>query len=124
MLVRSTHYEACTAKLGIKTDGRNQVPLVYYVINLRDMSQFGKEVLVMDDVGKGLGTGFFMGVAAGLIIGFLYAPKPGAETRQGLRSELEEVEARAKNVIDRVRAATHREKTGSEEGLKEPTGQI
>lgn len=78
----------------------------------------------MNNVGKGLGMGFLMGLAAGLVIGFLYAPKPGAETRQGLRSELDEVEARAKDVIDRARAVTHREKAGGEEGLREPAGQI
>lgn len=78
----------------------------------------------MDESGKGLGMGFLMGLAAGLVIGFLYAPKPGAETRHGLHAELEEVEARAKDVIDRVRAVAHREKAKAAEGLREPTGQI
>lgn len=78
----------------------------------------------MDESGRGLGMGFLMGLAAGLVIGFLYAPKPGAETRHELHTELEEVEARAKDVIDRVRAVAHREKAKAEEGLREPTGQI
>ena len=37
------------------------------------------------DSGTGFVIGFFVGAVVGLAIGFLYAPKPGVETRKLLK---------------------------------------
>jgi gas vesicle protein len=54
----------------------------------------------MADNGKfnGFALGFLIGAVAGIAIGFLYAPKPGRETRSMLREKAEEVTDRAKEI--------------------------
>jgi len=43
------------------------------------------------DKGIGFAIGFIAGTAIGLAIGFLYAPRPGEETRQLLKEKAEEM---------------------------------
>ena len=47
------------------------------------------------DTGTGLGIGFIVGVAVGLAVGFLYAPRPGVETRERLKEKAAEMKEKA-----------------------------
>ena len=49
--------------------------------------------------------GFLLGAFAGVAIGFLYAPKPGKETRALLMEKAEEVKERAEEVTGKAREA-------------------
>ncbi len=52
---------------------------------------------------SGLSTGFVMGVFVGAIIGFLFAPLPGKETREVVREGAKKVRARTAEMADDVR---------------------
>ena len=54
-----------------------------------------EEVMTDKDGAPGFGTGFVMGAVIGLAIGFLYAPKPGEETRELAREKLDKVREKA-----------------------------
>jgi gas vesicle protein len=41
--------------------------------------------------GPGFFTGLLVGVAAGAILGFLFAPQPGQQAREQLRSKMDEL---------------------------------
>jgi gas vesicle protein len=58
----------------------------------------------MDDNGmaKGLIIGFLAGAVIGGAVGILYAPKPGAETREMLKDQALEAKDKAMEVKDRV----------------------
>ena len=58
------------------------------------------------DTGTGFIIGVFVGVTLGLAIGFIYAPQPGANTRQLIKEKAEEVEEKATGVIDKMREST------------------
>ncbi len=53
--------------------------------------------------GAGFGIGFLVGAAIGVALGILFAPRPGAETRQMLREKAEVARGRATEVAQRVR---------------------
>ena len=55
------------------------------------------------DGGTGFGVGLLVGAALGLAIGFLFAPRPGAETRQLLKEKAEAARGRASEAAKRVR---------------------
>jgi len=57
------------------------------------------------DKGIGFAIGFIAGTAIGLAIGFLYAPRPGEETRQLLKEKAEEMKGKASGVVEKVREA-------------------
>lgn len=48
------------------------------------------------DKASGLGIGFLVGAAVGLAIGFLFAPRPGKETRQIIKDKAKEVVEKVK----------------------------
>jgi gas vesicle protein len=52
---------------------------------------------------NGFALGFLIGAVAGVAIGFLYAPKPGRETRALLMEKAGEVRDKAVEVGERVR---------------------
>jgi gas vesicle protein len=52
--------------------------------------------------GNGFLLGFLLGALAGVAVGFLYAPKPGKETRALLKEKASEFKEKAGEVINRV----------------------
>ena len=57
------------------------------------------------DTGAGFAIGFIAGAAIGLVIGFLYAPQSGKETRERLKGKAEEVKEKATEVTEKVKKA-------------------
>jgi len=53
--------------------------------------------------GSGFAIGLIVGAALGLAIGFLFAPRPGEETRQLLKEKAELAGRRAAEAAKRVR---------------------
>jgi gas vesicle protein len=53
--------------------------------------------------GSGFATGLIVGAVLGLAIGFLFAPKSGAETRQFLREKAIDAKERATAAVRKVR---------------------
>ena len=51
----------------------------------------------------GFGLGIIVGAAIGLAIGFLYAPKPGKETRALLKGKVEETKVKAEEIIEEAK---------------------
>ena len=47
--------------------------------------------------------GFLLGAVAGLAIGFLYAPKPGRETRAMLKEKAGELKEKAGESVEKVK---------------------
>ena len=64
------------------------------------------------DTGAGFAVGFLFGAVVGVAIGFLYAPKPGSETRAMLKEKAETAAEKAKETAEKARetavAAEHR----------------
>lgn len=58
------------------------------------------------EVGGGFAIGFVLGALVGLTIGFLYAPRPGQETRELLREKAKEVRDKTAEAVDKVKEAT------------------
>ena len=54
------------------------------------------------DSGNSFLIGFILGAVAGVAVGFLYAPKPGKETRALLREKASEFKEKAGEVISRA----------------------
>lgn len=52
---------------------------------------------------SGLSAGFIMGVFVGAIIGFLFAPLPGKETREVVRAGAKKIRARTSEMADDVK---------------------
>jgi len=57
------------------------------------------------DSGSSFAIGFLIGAIAGVAIGFLYAPKPGKETRAMLREKAEEIKEKAGEVTEKAKEA-------------------
>jgi gas vesicle protein len=53
--------------------------------------------------GSGFAIGLIVGAALGLAIGFLFAPKSGAETRQFLKEKAVDAKERATEAVRKVR---------------------
>lgn len=51
---------------------------------------------------SGFGIGLLVGAAVGLAVGFLYAPRPGKETRAVIREKAETLMEKAKEKVARV----------------------
>jgi len=68
------------------------------------------------DTGTSFAIGFILGAAAGVAIGFLYAPKPGRETRALLKEKAERAAEKAKEA-----AAEAREKVAGKLGKEKTT---
>lgn len=63
---------------------------------------------------------FLIGVAIGLAVGFLYAPRPGTETRGMLAERAKEVKTRADELVGRVKEAAGQVRAKGEETMEEP----
>ena len=59
-----------------------------------------------------------MGVAIGLAVGFLYAPRPGVETRERLKEKVAEVKEKASEVAEKVKETAAEAKQKAEEKLR------
>lgn len=66
----------------------------------------------------GLGIGLILGAAIGLAIGFLYAPRPGEETREIIKEKAVEAKDKATDVIDKVKQTAVEAKTTAQEKLR------
>ena len=63
------------------------------------------------DTGISFTAGFILGAVVGVAIGFLYAPKPGKETRELLKEKAEKAREKASEVAEKAKeAATKAEK--------------
>jgi len=63
------------------------------------------------DTGISFTAGFIIGAVVGISIGFLYAPKPGKETRELLKEKAEKAREKASEVAEKAKeAATKAEK--------------
>ena len=64
------------------------------------------------DTGASFAIGFIMGAFVGVAVGFLYAPKPGKETRAMLKEKAETAAEKAKEAAEKAKeaaiAAEHR----------------
>ena len=57
------------------------------------------------DSGVSFTIGLLVGAVIGVAIGFLYAPKPGRETRELLKHKAEEVREKAGEVAEKAKEA-------------------
>ncbi len=69
------------------------------------------------DKGTGFAIRFIVGTAIGLAIGFLYAPRPGEETRQLLKEKAEKVKEKAAEVTEKVKETTAETKKKAQEKM-------
>ncbi|MFC2069293.1 YtxH domain-containing protein [Chloroflexota bacterium] len=70
-----------------------------------------------NDSGCGLFKWLIVGVAIGLAVGFLYAPKPGKETRALLREKAETAAEKAKQAAEKAKEAAVAAEKRAEEML-------
>lgn len=63
------------------------------------------------------GTGFMLGMAIGLVIGFVYAPGPGEETREIIKEKAEEVKVKASSIVEKAKEKAAEVKRQGEETL-------
>lgn len=49
-------------------------------------------------------SGFFWGAIAGFVIGILYAPRPGIETREILKEKTKELGEKTKDFVEETKA--------------------
>ena len=66
--------------------------------------------MISKDTSTGFAIGFFLGTAIGLAIGFLYAPRPGGETRELIEEKVEAVKEKATGIIDRMQESAAKAK--------------
>ena len=57
----------------------------------------------MADEGKDILIGVLVGLAAGMVIGYLTAPQSGKETREILKGKMDEVKGKMDEVVEKVK---------------------
>lgn len=70
------------------------------------------------DSGASFTIGLLIGAAVGVAIGFLYAPKPGSETREMLKHKAEEAREKAGEVAEKTKETAAGARKRVEERLK------
>jgi gas vesicle protein len=68
--------------------------------------------------GNGFLTGLLLGVVIGAAVGLLYAPQPGAETRQMLKEKADAARARAAELAQKAKEAADEANRKLKERLK------
>jgi len=69
------------------------------------------------DTGTSFAIGFILGAVVGVTIGFLYAPKPGRETRALLKEKAETAREKASEVAEKAKEAAAKAEKRVEEKL-------
>jgi len=69
------------------------------------------------DTGPSFTAGFIIGAVVGVAIGFLYAPKPGKETRALLQEKAEKAREKASEVAEKAKEAAAKAEKRVEEKL-------
>ena len=69
------------------------------------------------DTGASFAIGFIIGAVVGVAIGFLYAPKPGSETRALLKEKAEKAREKAGEVAEKAKEAAVKAEKRVEEKL-------
>ena len=74
------------------------------------------------DTGASFIVGLILGAVAGAAVGFLYAPRPGRETRELLKEKAERAAEKAKEAAEKAKeaAAEARERVEEKLGKKKP----
>jgi gas vesicle protein len=67
------------------------------------------------DSGSGFFTGLIMGALIGVVVGFLYAPQSGTETRRLVKEKTEVVKEKAAGAAKRVKDVVQSRLEGDEE---------
>jgi len=67
------------------------------------------------DSGSGFFTGLIMGALIGVVVGFLYAPQSGRETRRLVKEKTAVVKERASKAAGRVKDVVQSRLEGEEE---------
>ena len=75
------------------------------------------------DGGTGFAIGLVVGAVIGLAIGFLYAPRPGEETRAVLREKVDTAREKATEIAERVRGTATEAVKKAQSKLEEATEQ-
>ena len=68
--------------------------------------------------GSGFVNRLVVGAVVGLAIGFLYAPRPGEETRQVLKEKLESVREKGERVREKAADVAEKVKETASEAVK------
>lgn len=71
------------------------------------------------DSGSGFAVGLVLGAIAGLAVGFLYAPRPGKETRALLKEKAETVKEKTTEVAEEVKETAAQTKKKAQAKLDE-----
>lgn len=69
------------------------------------------------DSGASFAVGFLLGAVVGIAIGFLYAPKPGEETRALLKEKVEMAAEKAKETAEKAKKTAVKAEKRVEERL-------
>ena len=69
------------------------------------------------DTGTSFAIGFILGAVVGVTIGFLYAPKPGRETRALLKEKAEAAREKASEVAEKAKETAAKAEKRVEEKL-------